>query len=275
MLDPVTAKLLMYAVKTAADRDSRRQTLILILAPAIGLILLIAFILYLLTNPFSLLSRYLTGNEAGAVKDFQNDYGYNQTLGVHEKDYTEGSGKSYDGVTFADGQTKVVYFNQLDNRWANKPYGTDTIGSCACGPTSMSIVVSSLTGQTVNPPTMAEWAYENGYWCSGNGSYHTLIPGAAKHFGLSCESISLDEPQKLVDALSSGKLVVALMAKGHFTTSGHYMVLRGVTKSGKILVADPASVSRSKREWDLSIILNEARRGASAGGPLWAIGKGS
>ena len=275
MLDPVTAKLLMYAVKTAADRDSRRQTLILILTPAIGLILLIAFILYLLTNPFSLLSRYLTGNEAGAVKDFQNDYGYNQTLGVHEKDYTEGSGKNYDGVTFADGQTKVVYFNQLDNRWANKPYGTDTIGSCACGPTSMSIVVSSLTGQTVDPPTMAEWAYENGYWCSGNGSYHTLIPGAAKHFGLSCESIGLDEPQKLVDALSSGKLVVALMAKGHFTTSGHYMVLRGVTKSGKILVADPASVSRSKREWDLSIILNEARRGASAGGPLWAIGKGS
>ena len=275
MLDPVTAKLLMYAVKTAADRDSRRQTLILILAPAIGLILLIAFILYLLTNPFSLLSRYLTGNEAGAVKDFQNDYGYNQTLGIHEKDYTEGSGKSYDGVTFADGQTKVVYFNQLDKRWANKPYGTDTIGSCACGPTSMSIVVSSLTDQTVDPPTMAEWAYENGYWCSGNGSYHTLIPGAAKHFGLSCESIGLDEPQKLVDALSSGKLVVALMAKGHFTTSGHYMVLRGVTKSGKILVADPASVSRSKQEWDLSIILNEARRGASAGGPLWAIGKGS
>ena len=139
----------------------------------------------------------------------------------------------------------------------------------------MAIVVSSLSLQTVDPPTMAECAYENGYWCSGNGSYHTLIPGAAKHFGLSCVSISPNEPQELVNALSSGKLVVALMAKGHFTTSGHYMVLRGVTKNGKILVADPASVKRSKQEWDLSIILNEVRRDASAGGPLWAIGKGS
>lgn len=275
VVDPITAKLLAHAVKMSADRDSRHRTLILILAPAIGLILLIAFILYLLTNPLALLSKYLTGDEATTVQQFQVDYGYNQKLGIHEKDYTEGSGKSYEGVTFTDGETKVVYFNQLDKRWAGKPYGTDTIGSCACGPTSMAIVVSSLTGQTVDPPTMAEWAYENGYWCPGNGSYHTLIPGAAKYFGLSCESISPDEPQELVNALSGGKLVVALMAKGHFTTSGHYMVLRGVTKNGKILVADPASVSRSKQEWDLSIILNEVRRSASAGGPLWAIGKGS
>lgn len=212
--DPMTAKLLAHAAKMAADRDSRRRTLTLILAPAVGLILLIALILYLLTNPFALLSQYLTGDEATTVQQFQVDYGYNQTLGIHEKDYTEGSGKSYEGVAFTDGETKVVYFNQLDKRWANKPYGTDTIGSCACGPTSMSIIVSSLAGKTIDPPTMAEWAYENGYWCSGNGSYHTLIPGVAKHFGLSCESISPDEPQKLVDALSSGKLVVALMSKG-------------------------------------------------------------
>ncbi len=61
------------------------------------------------------------------------------------------------------------------------------------------------------------------------------------------------------------------MAEGHFTKSGHFIVLRGVTEEGKILVADPASVARSNQEWDISIILNEARRGASAGGPLWAI----
>lgn len=47
------------------------------------------------------------------------------------------------------------------------------------------------------------------------------------------------------------------MTKGHFTNSGHFIVLRGV-KDGKILVADPASRDRSDIEWDLSIILSEA-----------------
>lgn len=162
-------------------------------------------------------------------------------------------------------------YNQLDERWADLPYGTDNIGGYGCGPTSMAIVVSSLTDQTVDPPTMAEWAYQNGYWCSGNGSYHSLIPGAAEGFGLQWESISTDDPQAVVDALASGKLIVALMSKGHFTSSGHFMVLRGVTSEGKILVADPASKKRSEQEWDISIILDEARKGAAAGGPLWAI----
>ena len=47
--------------------------------------------------------------------------------------------------------------------------------------------------------------------------------------------------------------------------------VRGVTSEGKILVADPASKKRSEQEWDISIILDEARKGAAAGGPLWAI----
>ena len=74
-----------------------------------------------------------------------------------------------------------------------------------------------------------------------------------------------------MDALANGKLVVALMTKGRFTSSGHFIVLRGV-QDGKILVADPASYRRSQKVWDLSIILNEASRRAGAGGPFWIIG---
>ena len=181
-------------------------------------------------------------------------------------------GLSYDGVAFSDGSTQVVYYNQLDERWKYEPYGTDTIGGYACGPTSMSIVVSSLTSETVDPPHMAQWAYENGYWCSGSGSYHSLIPGAAEAWGLAVEGCTASEPQRIVDALTDGKLVVALMTKGHFTSSGHFIVLRGCTSDGKILVADPASYQRSEKAWDLAIILNEASKTAGAGGPFWIIG---
>ena len=269
-IDPVTAKILAQAaLKAASDEGTRKRIFIIILAPVLFFLLLIALILYLITSPFSMLAGWLVGDEINAVKDFQMDYGYNQSLGIYEKDYIEGSGQSYEGVIFTDGGTEVVYYNQLDERWADEPYGTDDIGGYGCGPTSMSIVVSSLTEQTVDPPSMAEWAYQHGYWCSGNGSYHSLIPGAAEGFGLSWESIATDDPQAVVDALASGKLIVALMSKGHFTKSGHFLVLRGVTAEGKILVADPASIKRSEQEWDLSIILDEARKG----GPLWAIFK--
>ena len=66
-------------------------------------------------------------------------------------------------IKFTNGKTEVVYFNQLDERYASKPYGTDDIGGYGCGPTAMAIVVSSLTEETVDPVEMAKWSYEHGY----------------------------------------------------------------------------------------------------------------
>lgn len=209
-------------------------------------------------------------------KKIAGDYAENLSLFLDDGlfQYT-----SYEGYTiaalgdvrFTDGATEVVYFNQMDERYADQPYGTDNIGGYGCGPTAMSIVVSSLTDTVVDPVEMAKWSYENGGWCSKSGSYHALIPNAAEAWGLSVEGCRASEPQRIVDALSSGKLVVAIMSKGHFTKSGHFIVLRGV-QDGKILVADPASYSRSQKQWDLSIILSEASKSAGAGGPFWIIG---
>ena len=40
----------------------------------LGLLLLIAFILYLITSPFSVLSQWLIGDEVNVVEDFQKQY---------------------------------------------------------------------------------------------------------------------------------------------------------------------------------------------------------
>ena len=174
-------------------------------------------------------------------------------------------------VSFTDGVTEVVYFNQLDERYASQPYGTDHIGGYGCGPTCMAMAVSSLTEECVEPTEMARWAYENGYWCKGSGSYHALIPGAAANWGLPVSGCTVSEPQRVLDALAEGKLVVAIMSAGHFTRGGHFIVLRGV-KDGKIMVADPASYNRSGQLWELEVILKEVSRRAGAGGPFWIIG---
>ncbi len=198
-----------------------------------------------------------------------------QTIRPGSPDYQPADSlRDYGEIRYTQGDTDVVYYNQGDARWGNKLYGKyDTIRVAGCGPTSLAIVVSTLTDRQIDPGQMSDWAYQNGYRCEGSGSYHSLIPEGARHFGLQVEGATIYEGQKIVDALASGKLVVAIMGKGHFTTSGHFIVLRGVTKGSKILVADPASVKKSNQEWDLSIFLNEARRGAAAGGPFWIISR--
>ena len=217
---------------------------------------------------------HLTDDQKGLAGDYvQNLSLFLGDGSIQHTEYTGGTITSLGDMRFTDGATEVVYFNQLDQRCANQPFGTDNIGGYGCGPTSMAIVVSSLTDEIVDPIAMAKWAYENGGWCKGQGSYHSLIPNAAKAWGLNVEGCKASEPQRILDALSQGKLVVALMSRGHFTTTGHFIVLRGV-QDGKILVADPASTSRSQKAWDLSIILNEAGRRAGAGGPFWLIGPG-
>ena len=131
-------------------------------------------------------------------KALAGDYAQNLSLFLGDGmfQYTEYGGTtiaSLGNVRFTDGATEVVYFNQLDERWANKPYGTDNIGGYGCGPTSMSIVVSSLTDDIVDPVEMAEWAYKSGGWCSKSGSYHSLIPSTAQAWGLNVEGCTASD----------------------------------------------------------------------------------
>lgn len=273
-ISPVMVKILAWlAVQTAADEQARKRLFVVILTPVLILLLLIAFIIYLLVSPLTLFMGWMFGDsEIAAIEAFQKEYGYNQNLGIFDQDYVNGSAQSYEDVMLADGGMEVMYYNQLDERWVDIMYGnSSTIGQAGCGPTSMAIVISTLTGEPHDPVELARWSAANGHRCEGNGSYHSLIPAAAAAYGLNCDR-NLDA-QGIVDALSSGKLVVVIMSKGHFTKGGHFIVLRGVTGEGKILVADPASYGRSEQEWDLSIIMDESNKAAGSGGPYWAIGR--
>ena len=175
--------------------------------------------------------------------------------------------QSYEGVDL-DG---LIYYNQLDERWANEKYGkTDTIGVAGCGPTALAIAISNLTGDETDPVEVAEWSYENGYVCEGSGSYISLIPNAAEHFGLSVEKLGKSSAEEIKQHLEDGKMIIAIMGAGHFTNTGHFIVLRGVTDDGKILVADPVSYKRSTMAWDVSTILKEVKN-AGSGGPFWAL----
>ena len=132
MADPILVKLLAEAALQAAkDKESRSRLLAIILGPVIFLLLLVALTMYLATSPFSALSEWLVGDEAAAVDGFQKDYGYNNDSGIFERDFREADGQEYDEdiLLGREGETQVVYYNQLDGRWADEPYGQDKIGT--------------------------------------------------------------------------------------------------------------------------------------------------
>ncbi|MEI3348095.1 MAG: C39 family peptidase [Dysosmobacter sp.] len=167
------------------------------------------------------------------------------------------------------GVVDVVYFNQGEAPWADAAYGPDEIRGYGCGPTSMAMLISSLKEETLDPAQAAREADEAGYCAPGSGSYLSIVEGMAGRYGLeavSCPDLSAEE---LTQQLVSGNLFVALMGKGHFTDGGHFILLRGVTLEGKVLVADPNSRERSLVGWDPQLILDELSASRSNGAPLW------
>lgn len=173
--------------------------------------------------------------------------------------------------TLTGGFIPVTYFCQADDRWCNLPFGTDTIGPYGCGPTALAMAVSSMTDEAVNPAQMAQRAFELGCWARGHGSWHSIVNVIADDFGLASEGFESRDADSLIDTLVSGKLLVALMGPGHFTDGGHFILLRGVTLSGEILVADPNSRERSLTAWDPEIILSELSSATDNGSPLWVL----
>ncbi len=171
------------------------------------------------------------------------------------------------------GGVDVAYFNQTDEARAAQMYGSDPLRTHGCGPTAMAMAVSTLAGEVVDPEDMARVCVERGYWCKSHGSYLSMVQGVAEAYGLSCEPADLTtlEADTIYSRLSAGDLAVALMTKGHFTKGGHFILLRGTTLSGEILVADPASRDRSLIPWDLELILEELSPSRHDGAPLWFL----
>jgi len=215
---------------------------------------------------------YLTEAEKAIADDYATNLSILFSDGYYQKLTESSPPQNYGEIQLSGGKSGVVYYNQLDERWYDASYGIDHVGSFGCGPTAMAMVVSSLSESAVLPDEMAKWAFEHGYWCKKNGSYRTLISGAASAWGLKVESCGRSQKDKVLNALKEGKLVVALEGKGHFTSSGHFIVLRGIDSQGGILIADPASYERSQKSWNLALILSESSRKADKEGPFWIIG---
>ncbi len=197
------------------------------------------------------------------------------TGGRSEEAYTDNIDTAGDVITYdtvGNGVKKVVYYNQGEKPWKSMSYGSSTIGRSGCGPTSLAIVISTLTNQTVTPQMTCAYAIKNGEYKSGKGTSHSFPANAAHHWGLTCKRVGKNKMSDVVQALKDGKMVVVICAPYTITKSGngHYIVLTGVTRDGYITIADCGSRQRTGKVYSVGTIKSYGRD--LADGAFWIIG---
>lgn len=159
-----------------------------------------------------------------------------------------------------DGEVPLLM--QWDKRWGYDAYGDKMIGVAGCGPTCLTMVYLYLTGDyNMNPRKMAEYCYEKGYYTEEGTDWSLWTDGVAG-LGLTGKELSLDE-SSMEQALDQNSLIVCSMGPGDFTTTGHFIVIRGYDQNG-FYVNDPNRKSNSDKQWNYEKISSQIRN-------LWVI----
>jgi Peptidase_C39 like family len=143
--------------------------------------------------------------------------------------------------------SKVPLYKQWDTRWASDTYGLSscptTIQAAGCGPTSMAMVISYLTGKQVLPPATANEVKENGWYVCGAGTaYEALLEVPAKYYNLKSKEITWSQDKTY---LAKGIPVIQSHGPGYFTGGGHYIVVTGINKNGTYAINDPDGYHRT------------------------------
>lgn len=154
-------------------------------------------------------------------------------------------------------ELKIPLYHQED--YPKSPYGSSTVASSGCGPTSMAMITSYLTGFQVTPDEIG--SDYGSYYVDGQGSSHQLFYAVAKDNGYNCKQLSLNA-QSFINELNAGNPVIVTVTAGTFTKGGHIMVLRGITSDGYFLINDPNGYNLEKYMTDafsINTVMLDAR----------------
>ena len=170
----------------------------------------------------------------------------------HLHAYQSDNGKMYllgkTEFTMKKTSYNTPYYNQKDERWGNTLYGGYKMGATGCVPTSLSMIISSLSGKEILPTMVADYLYYDtvefnrvSQGTSGNG---VLL--ASKHFGMT--PTALGSVNELTNALKEGHYVSASVQMNKFSPwpfgTSHAIVLKGYS-NGNTYVLDPYNAANN------------------------------
>jgi hypothetical protein len=137
----------------------------------------------------------------------------------------------------------VPLYNQLD--YAHIPYGEGhrTIATSGCGITCLAMVATYLTDTVYTPAELAARFASRYAW---HGTSASIFPDSEELLGLKYDKTTYSWDEAYA-ALQNGQVIVTLVSAGNiFTNGGHYIVLAGLTETGKIIVNDPNGANYTK-----------------------------
>lgn len=165
---------------------------------------------------------------------------------------------------------KPVIYYQTDPRWKKLPYRVKgesaTIGGSGCGPTAAAMLIETLTGKTFTPVDACNWSMKHGYKALNQGTYYAYFKPQFAAFGIECDMLNWtntygkpDHPNhdKAVELLEKGYYLIALMNKGLWTSSGHFIVVWW--QDGKVRINDPASSKDARLNGDIRTFRSQVK----------------
>ena len=111
-------------------------------------------------------------------------------------------------------------------------YGTGTVDTCGSSIVALAMMATFLTGYDYTPDVLARW-------------FAAKATDDAARLQYACDALDLPyetstDWEETFDQLQDGKYVILQMdATSMFSQSQHFIVLKGMTEEGKILVNDP------------------------------------
>lgn len=161
-----------------------------------------------------------------------------------------------------------VKYLQIDKKWKNLDYSakgeSTTIGASGCGPTAAAMLIETITGKKFTPVDACKWSLDHGYKAPHQGTYYAYFEPQFKAFGLTCYQMSwvntYHKPDhanhdKAFELLKQGYYLIALMKKGTWTSSGHFVVVWW--EDGKVRINDPASTKDARVNGNIKTFRNE------------------
>ncbi len=137
---------------------------------------------------------------------------------------------SQDGNTILVGEHDLPVFYQND--YPNQRYGNGTVATEGCGATALAMVASYMTPYDYAPDELARY-----FGGTAENNIQRMLNGAD---ALNLPYEKAQNIDKAMSALRQGKIVIELVDHNNtLTTTQHFIVWRGLTAQGRILVSDP------------------------------------
>ena len=131
----------------------------------------------------------------------------------------------------------------------------------------MAMVLATWADKNVTPKTECAWALAHGHKYPHQGTAYDYFVPAANRYGLQCWRVNTaniygntksPHHETARKAVENGRLVIACMGKGLWTSSGHYVLVWKIS-GNTIYINDPASTRPARTQGDYSLFKQQVK----------------